>query len=134
MLTFREKSLAIQIAAILLVFGYLGVHFWDQTLTNVQIVSVLLGSTVAMIIITSIAHIAVAIHHRPEATDERDRVVALRGSRNGYIILAVTTWSALLLIVGQMPAGNLFAIIMGGFALAELVRLGSQLIYYRRHA
>ena len=129
--TFREKSLAIQIAAILLVYGVFAVHYWHQPLTRAHIISALIAGTILMIIITGIAHFAVATRHQPEDLDERDRLVALRGSRNAYVVLAVTIWGVLLLALAKTPPEALFIIILATFSLAELVRLGSQLVYYR---
>ena len=67
----------------------------------------------------------------PEKPDERDLIVNLRGSRNAYWAMAAGAWCVLLLTIAQQPLGLLFYALMGAFALAELVRLGSQLFYYR---
>ncbi len=58
-------------------------------------------------------------------------MVELRGSRNAYRALAVGVWCVLLLAMAHTTYGELFYAIIGTFALAELIRLGSQLIYYR---
>jgi hypothetical protein len=129
--TFREKSLAIQIAAILLVYSFFAARYWHQPVATAHIISALIGGTLMMIVITGLAHLAVSIRHRPEATDERDRLVALRGSRNGYVVLAVTIWGVLLLALAKTPPEALFIVILATFTLAELVRLASQLVYYR---
>lgn len=138
--TFREKSIVVQIVSILAVYGYFGVRlwgFWDRPSNAsavagaVTAIGALIGITVCMIIIGVAAHIALALYAKPETPDERDRVVGLRGSRNAYGALAAGVWCVLLLAIAGVPHGALFYAIMGAFALAELVRLGSQLIYYR---
>ena len=55
----------------------------------------------------------------------------LRGSRNAFRAMAAGVWCVLLLTIAQQPPGLLFYALLGVFALAELVRLGSQLFYYR---
>jgi hypothetical protein len=130
-LAFREKSIAAQMAAILLVYGYYGVRLWGKPLTPLAATAALIGITILMILILVAAHIAIRLYSRPELPDERDGVIELRGSRNGYAALAAGVWGVLFLAIGHVPYDLLFYAIMGVFALAELVRLGSQLFYYR---
>ena len=130
-MTYQEKSAVAQIAAILLVYGCFAVRYWDQPLTHGALAAILIGITVCMILISVPAHIAMAIHRRPEKPDERDAVVQVRGTRNGYLALGAGMWGVLLLIMLQTSYGLLFCAALGVFALAELVRLGSQLYYYR---
>lgn len=137
--TFREKSIVVQIVSILVVYGFFGVRlwgFWDQpsmssAAAGVVMVFALVGITVCMIIIVIASYVALAFYARPETPDERDRVIGLRGSRNAYGVLAVGIWCVLYLAIAGVPHGALLYAIMGAFALAELVRLGSQLFYYR---
>lgn len=138
--TFREKSIVVQIVSILLVYSYFAVRlwgFWDYLPTSATVASAvmaigaLIGITVCMIIIGVAAHIALAMFSRQETLDERDRVIGLRGSRNAYGALTVGIWCILFLAIAGAPHGALFYAIMGAFALSELVRLGSQLVYYR---
>jgi hypothetical protein len=131
-MTFREKSIAVQIAAILVVYAYFGTRYWGQLLTGKGAFAVLMGITFYMIAIMVVAHIIIAVRRRPEKPDERDRVVKLRGSRNAYGVLATGVWCVLLLLImTNAPHSLLFVAMMGAFALSELVRLGSQLVYYR---
>jgi hypothetical protein len=137
--TFREKSIVVQIVSILAVYGFFGVRlwgFWDQpsmssAFAGAIAVFTLIGITICMIIIGIVSHVALVFYARPETPDERDRVIGLRGSRNAYGVLAVGIWCVLYLAIAGVPHGALLYAIMGAFALAELVRLGSQLLYYR---
>ena len=130
-MTFREKSAAAQIAAILLVYGCFAVRYWDRPLAHGAPAAILIGITICMILISVPAHIAFAIHRRPEKPDERDAIVEVRGTRNAYLALGVGVWGVLLMILFKTSYGLLFCAALGVFALAELVRLGSQLYYYR---
>ncbi len=137
--TFRERSLVVQIVSILAVYGFFGVRLWDfwdkpsmsSAFAGAIMVFVLIGITICMIIINIASHVALAFYARPERPDERDRVIGLRGSRNAYGALAVGIWCVLYLAIADVSHGALLYAIMGVFALAELVRLGSQLLYYR---
>ncbi len=130
-MTFREKSIAAQFAAILLVYGFFGFRLWGQNLTPVAAIAVLIGTTVLTTAVTIVAHLTIALTAKREKRDERDVVVELRGSRNAYYALAAGVWCILLLAIAPTHAGILFYASLGAFALAELVRLGSQLVYYR---
>jgi hypothetical protein len=128
---FRETSLVAQIVAIVGVYGFYGVRYWGLSFTPVAATGVLIGITTLMIVIGIASHAAIRIWATPEKLDERDRLVDLRGSRNAYRALAAGVWCVLLLTIAQQPFGLLFYALMGTFAVAELVRLGSQLFYYR---
>ncbi|HEY7929724.1 MAG TPA: hypothetical protein VID71_06915, partial [Steroidobacteraceae bacterium] len=88
-----------------------------------------------MIIISIVFHVTIAAYAksygRLERIDERDRWVVLRAARNAYIVLAAGIWCVIILALAQVPYAALFYAAMGMFAVAELVRLGSQLLYYR---
>jgi hypothetical protein len=136
---FREKSIVVQIVSILAVYGFFGVRlwgFWDQQSLSAAgagaiMVLALIGITICVSVIQIASHIALAFFGRFETPDERDRVIGLRGSRNAYLALAVGIWCVLYLAITGIPHGALLYSIMGAFALAELVRLSSQLVYYR---
>jgi hypothetical protein len=130
-MTFREKSTAAQFAAILLVYGCVAIHYWGQPLAGGKPIVILIGITIWMILIIVPAHIAFAVQRRPESPDERDAVVNVRGTRNGYAALGLGFWCILMMIVLKTSYGLLFGAALAVGALAELVRLGSQLYYYR---
>jgi hypothetical protein len=84
-----------------------------------------------MAIIMTVSHIVLAVIRSPEATDERDRIIGWRSSRNGYVVMAIAAWGILMLVfVGATP-GILAYALFGAFVLAELVRLASELAYSR---
>ena len=130
-MTAREMSLSAQIVAIVLVYGFYGVQLWGQSLTPLTGVATLVGITVLMILINIGAHITITLYAGPQKIDERDRVVTLQGTRNAYHTLSVGVWCVLFLAIAHTPNAYIFYAIMGAFAFAELVRLGSQLVYYR---
>jgi hypothetical protein len=130
-MTSREMSLLAQIAAIVLVYGFYGVQLRAQSLTPLTAVATLIGITVLMILINIGAHITITLYSGRQRIDERDRVVTLQGTRNAYHALSAGVWCVLLLAIAHAPNAYIFYAIMGAFAFAELVRLSSQLLYYR---
>jgi hypothetical protein len=135
-MSFREKSITAQMLAIILVYGFYGAHFyeghlWRAPLSPVPAVATLIGIAILTIIIAIVGHIAIVVRTRPEPPDERDGAAELRGTRNAYRALAAAVWCILLLSLAHSSYALLFYAILATFALAELVRLGSQLIYYR---
>jgi len=135
---FREKSILSQIVAILVVYGFYGARLWGRPLTHQNAIATLIGITVWMIVVSIVFHVTIAAYARSyrklERLDERDRLVALLGSRNAYRILGAGVWCIIVLAIANVPHGLLFYAAMGVFALAELVRLGSELLYYRHGA
>jgi hypothetical protein len=131
-MTFREKSAIVQVVTIVLVYGLIGLRLWGRPMTPPAAIITVISLSVLMIVIVTVSHIALVIHRRPEKTDERDTQVALRSTRNGYYTLAVGLWFLMMLSITGTPYGQLFLAIMYVGVLAELVRLTSQVVYYRR--
>jgi hypothetical protein len=131
-LSLREKGIIAEIVAILCVYGFYGARLWGQPLTSITATAALIGITILMIIIRIAFHLVSGAYARLERPDERERLVALRGARNAYAALAVGVWCIILLAIARTPDRVLFYAALAAFALAELVRLGSELLYYRR--
>jgi len=95
-MTFKEMSTGLSAVVLLAVYGYyfahLGVHEAGDTIA-------FLAKIVLLVVVLEVAlHVALAICHRPERTDERDRLIAAKGFRNAYFV---------------MVAGALCAIVQG---------------------
>jgi hypothetical protein len=129
--SFREKSAAITLIAIMLVYGGTTAVLLRAPATPAVALGMLIVSSIAMTIIMTASHIVLAIAHPPEKTDERDRTVSLRSMGPGYWTLAVVIWCVVLLAVFGAPPAILAYSAMGGFVLSEIARLASQLLYYR---
>jgi Ca2+/Na+ antiporter len=136
-MTYREKSAAASIAAIVLVYGFYAFRLMGAPkllatpLAPVHAVGALVGSTVLLVIILSAIHIVIVARARPEKVDERDRIVGLRSVRNGYYMLAACLWGVAMLALTGRPPVLLAYLLVAGFAVAEVVRYASQLVYYR---
>jgi hypothetical protein len=134
-LSFKEKSLWVTVASTLAIYGY---YFWrviEIGNGNPARVGVVFAFVViVMIIVQIVVHVALALHRRPERTDERDRQVAQKAARNAYYVLMTGVWGAL--SVAALSLGTFWCAhaVLLSIVVAEVARCGWQLYYYRRGA
>lgn len=128
--TFREKSTAISLVLVVLLYGF-GSAFALAASGLQSVIAWLVASTFLLIILMAISHMILAIKHRPEPEDERDQTVGLRSARNGYTALCVGVWFCLGLLFFAPGTPAIALSIFGVFVLAEIVRMASSLIYFR---
>ncbi len=91
----------------------------------------LIATSVMMALLMALSHVVLAIMREPEKEDERDKLVGWRSTRNGYVVMAVGVWGVLGMVFAQASPGVMAYTLLGLFVLAELVRLSSELVYYR---
>ena len=77
-LSYREKTLYASLAVELLVYGP---YFFLHRQTSVNKVA---GMIIAIILLQAILQAVISIVTRNRVTDERDRLIQLRGYRAGY--------------------------------------------------
>jgi hypothetical protein len=146
-LSYQEKRIAGSLIAMLVVYGY----YFAKTLNNIGSVNFdgaslnrLIFAVIAIMVIEAVYHIALAIESKPEAKDERDKLISAKAYRNAYFVLASGTWMLLGTLItaslmhrdasvnflaAPFVVGNLVLLLM---LLAELVKFGTQLFCYRR--
>jgi threonine/homoserine/homoserine lactone efflux protein len=93
---------------------------------------VLFTLAVVLLVITQIAgHLLLVIFDRRTETDERDRLIELKGTRNAAYVLATGVFTAL--CVALLTEGNFIFVhvLLAFWVLAQLVEIGSQLVFYR---
>jgi hypothetical protein len=134
-LSYQEKSLYGSLAAEVLVYGsycFLMPH---------RGVSELVGTIVMLIVAQVVLQAVIAAVTRNRLTDERDRLIALRGYRAGYVTLVsciVLGLGALWLhtALGQLDPSRMAIHFLNAFfaflVLAEVVKTVTQLVAYRR--
>jgi len=132
-MSFREKTAAASIVAIVLVYGFYAFKLLHAPLLPFVAVTALIGSTILIILVQIVAQvvIGVAAKSRPEAIDERDRLVGLRSLRNAYYVFSAFAWGVAMLALISPPPVLLTYVLIGGFGVADVVRNASQLVYYR---
>lgn len=135
-LSFQEKSLWLMFGSLVTVFLF----YFGTVLPNeaVDVLPQQIGTFVLALIILVVmqiaGHIVIAIVDRRAETDERERLVQLKGTRNAGYVLATGVFLAL--CSALMSEGNFIFthVLLGSWVLAQLVEIGSQLILLRRGA
>ena len=135
-LSFQEKSLWLMFVSLVGAFGFYFATVLPARATDIlphQVV--LFALTVVLLVIVQIAgHIVIAVVDRRSDTDERDRLIALKGTRNGSFVLATGVFLALCAAVFTEGKFVFAHVLLGFWVLAQLVEIGSQLYLYRRGA
>lgn len=135
-LSFREKSLWLMFVTLAAAFGFYFVTVLPPTAANVRPPQVILFfvAVVLLVILQIVGHVAIAIMDRRTDTDERDRLIELKGARNASYVLATGVFIAL--CAAMMTDGNFVFthLLLAFWVLAQLVEIGSQLVLHRRGA
>lgn len=135
-LSFQEKSLWLMLVGLVGAFGYYFAAVLPTDGVDVMPHQVVLFTlAVGILVITQIVgHVVIAVVDRRTETDERDRLIALKGTRSAAYVLATGVFLALctaLLIRGNFAFTH---VLLGFWVLAQLVEIGVQLFLYRRGA
>lgn len=142
-MSFHEKS---NIAMLLIMLGVYGVYFGGAAL-NILSADVppeqalaatnatMLVTVVAVVVLSIVAHIAIAILKPSEADDsrdERDKLIEMRGDQRGGVVQSVLILGALLLAMLGQPVWLVANAILAGLVAGEIVKGVSKMIGYRR--
>lgn len=140
-LSFQEKSLWLMLVSVVATFA---VYFYVALATalptpaarNVmphQVVYFVIA-VIALVVVQVAGLIVFAAMDRRTTTDERDRLIALKGTRNGSYVLATGVFFAL--CVALRTEGNFvfMHVLLAFWVLAQLTETVSQLYFYRRGA
>jgi hypothetical protein len=142
-LSFREKTILGSLVATLLVaVGYFAkaVPMLQSGASLADFVAPAVSAIVLAVVVQIVYQILLSIGSRPGPRDERDRLVDLRAARIAYVALAcgvgvviAALATAPLLGAWGSPLVMLHALMLVSM-IAELVKFGAQLVYYRRSA
>jgi hypothetical protein len=137
-MTFQAKSTLAMIGILTVVYGW----YFATMLTAAgrmpvdQIVyqPLMIFLTTPLVILAIVVHVVLAIAAPREAgvTDERDRLIDLRGGEIGGLVLGVGVFGGLVL---AMFGGHSFWIahtLLGALVLAEMATAATKLFLYRR--
>jgi hypothetical protein len=136
-LSYREKTLYASLAAELFVYGpYFFVHRQNS-------VNKVAGMIIAIIVLQTILQSLIAVLTRNRITDERDRLIELRGYRAGYLTIASLMVVGLGLLwfhatVGHHQMENrmiglhFLSVFFGMLVIADITKTATQLVAYRK--
>jgi hypothetical protein len=136
-LSYREKSLYASLAAEIFVYGPYFLLHRQNSLNNVA------GMIIAIIVLQIILQSVIAASTRNRVTDERDRLIELRGYRAGYLTLASLMVIGLGLLWFHATVGHLqlesrmiglhfLNVFFGMLVLADITKTATQIVSYRR--
>lgn len=151
-MSYKERSIWVSLAITIYIwFNYFSTLYWsakDGSLTMSSMQSALLSVVIMTIVLEILHHIVIAIIDNKNANydeDERDKLIALKGSNVAYYILSFTTIAAVihLLLFPVIDRGLvnmldlpkeyiLINIIIFGALLAEIAKFSTQIFFYRR--
>jgi dipeptide/tripeptide permease len=136
-LSYREKSLYASLVVELLVYGP---YFFLHQQNSVNKVA---GMIIAIIVLQIILQSVIAALTRNRVTDERDRLIELRGYRAGYLTIASLMVVGLGLLWFHATAGHLrmdsrmmglhfLNVFFGMLVIADIAKTATQIVAYRR--
>lgn len=136
-LSYREKSLYAALFVELLVYGpYFFLHRQNS-------INKLAGMIIAIIVLQAILRSIIVAVTRNRVTDERDRLIELRGYRAGYLTFASLMVLGLGMLwfhahVRRMPLDNpqmglhFLSVFFGMLVIADITKTATQIVTYRR--
>lgn len=136
-LSYREKTLYASLVAELVVYGpYFFLHR-ENSLNKVA------GMIVTIIALQIVLQLIIALVTRNRTTDERDRLIELRGYRAGYLTLASLMVVGLALLWFHAVAGRIhlntgyvglhfLSVFFGMLVIADITKTAMQIVSYRR--
>jgi len=136
-LSYREKTLYASLAAELVVYGS---YFFLHGQNSVNQVA---GMIVAIIVLQIILQSVIAVLTRNRVTDERDRLIELRGYRAGYLALASLMVIGLGMLWFHATVGHLrldsgmvglhfLSVFFGMLVVADITKTATQIVVYRK--
>ena len=136
-LSYQEKSLYGTLAADLVVY----VPYFVYAFGHANSFNRVVGAMVLLIVVQIVLQSLIAIASRSRLTDERDRLITLRGYRAGYLTL-VSLWlvgmGALWVhaSLGQLNPSHMaihfLSVFLGVLVVSDVVKVATQLVAYRR--
>jgi hypothetical protein len=136
-LSYREKSLYASLTAEIVVYGP---YFFLHRQNSVNKVA---GMIIAIIVLQAILQSLIALLTRNRITDERDRLIELRGYRAGYLTIASLMVIGLAMLWFHATVGHLrldsrmvglhfLSVFFGMLVIADITKTAAQIVAYRR--
>ncbi len=148
-MSFQEKNITVTLASFILIFGFYLFRL-QQLIQNGNFdaphlfrlwVSIIVTSIVVTIVAMILAHagsgIIQAIRTKAEPvlediTDERDKLIDLKGTKTTYTIFSIGTFLAMLTFALGQPPLVMFTLLIFFGLLAQIVGDIARLYFYRR--
>lgn len=136
---FSEKIHWAAFLALIAAFGWYFLSYpWQLVDTRAGVAAaagMLVPVTIIIIGVMAITAAYFAIRTPKEVhikEDERERTIHMRGTHIAYYPLVLGVWTNLFAIFYQLSAAAHLNLLIATVVIAELIRVGSQLYFYRR--
>jgi hypothetical protein len=136
-LSYRERSLYASLVAEIVVYGsYFFLHRQNS-------VNKVIGMIAAILVLQVVLQSVIAAVTRNRVTDERDRLIELRGYRAGYLTIASLMVFGLgllwlhvafgdLTLDGRMWGLHFLSVFYSMLVISDITRTATQIVAYRR--
>lgn len=138
-MSFREKIHWASFLALLVAFGwYFLAYPWALVVTPAGVGAVagmLVPVTIIIVAVMALTTAFFAIRTPKEVgikEDEREHIIHIRGTHLAYYPLVLGVWANMIAMFYRLSVGEHLNLLIATVVIAELVRVGSQLIFYRR--
>lgn len=133
-MSFQEKSLWLMFFTLIgvFVFYFATVLPADGIDVTPHQVVLFVGAVAMLVAMQVVGSVVIAIADRRSDSDERDRLIGLKGTRNGAYVLATGVFLALCAALFTRGTFVFTHVLLGSWVLAQLVEIGSQLFLHRR--
>jgi hypothetical protein len=132
---FREKSAWVTLIAILLVSALFLLHAPRLSHPGPWDFHALLACIGAFVVIEIVAYLVLRLHYPYDARtpiDERERLINLKATRLASGCYVVGSFLAVLTLHHGASAVMIGYFIVLAFVIAEIVKYGARIVYYRR--
>ncbi len=134
---FREKSAWVTLTAILLVFALFVLHAPRLSQPRLAEFHTLLACIAAFVVIETIAYLVLRLRNPEDAStpiDEREQLIHLKAARLASRCYVVGTFLAVMTIHIGASGPVIGYLVVLAFVIAEIVKYGTRIFYYRRGA
>lgn len=140
-MSFREKIHWVALFGLIVAFGwYFMAYPWHIGNTQQGVwaaVGMLIPVTIIFLIPMIAGTVYFAIRTPKEANlkeDEREKTIHLRGTHLAYYPLVLGVWANIFFLINGIGFGYSVNILMATLVVSEVIRVGSQLYFYRKGA
>ncbi|WP_394693939.1 hypothetical protein [Hyphobacterium sp.] len=143
-MSFQEKSNALMLGAIVLVYGiYFALVLGSPVMAGGELNTeigllmsngLIIVTVVALVAIAIFGHIVIALLNHKEAgsEDERDKLIEMRGDQRGGLVMGFFAVGAMGLAMIATPHFWIVNTILAGLVAAEIIKAVSKMIDYRK--
>lgn len=136
---FRLKSAGISLVVILTIGAYYIANMLSLWSRNEGVPDGALSLTITTVVLMIVVEVAMQIvlfigAGRIEDHTERDKAIAAQAAHRAYFILTAGVFATAASMFAGVTPFQMSAVLLTAFLLAEIVKFGSQIVYYGRSA